>query len=101
MVASSPLDRRKADDRRRRLLFAWAVTFPAWVIVFVVVGVFMGDVVGGLRTGALFGAVMGGLGSIPTGRGGGSVSSSNYVDSGFASDASCGDNGGGGDGSHC
>ncbi|MDF2664377.1 MAG: phosphate/sulfate permease [Microbacterium sp.] len=77
------------------------MTFPAWVIVFVVIGVFLDDVIGGLRTGALFGAVMAGLGSIPPGRGGGSVSSSNYVDSGFASDASCGDSGGGGDGSHC
>ena len=77
------------------------MTFPAWVIVCTVVAVFYDDVVGGLRTGALLGAVMAGALSIPPGRGGGSYSSSSYVDTGSGSDASCGDSGGGGDGSHC
>lgn len=76
------------------------MTFPAWVVALLVVGIFLGDVVGGLRTGALLGAVMAAVGSIPPGRGGGSVSSSNDVDSGPASDTSCGDSGGG-DSSHC
>lgn len=76
--------------RHRRLALAWLVCFPSVVAACVLLGVAWGDIVGGLRTGVIFGFVLGVLVSLPAGPGG-PQSTSSYVDSG-------GDGDGAGDG---
>lgn len=84
--------------RHRRLKIAWLVVFPAVVLGCVLLGIPLDDVVGGLRTGVIFGGAMAIVISLADGSGHASTTSS-YVDppGGDACGDSSGDSGGGSD----